>query len=231
MKRKRIILILIFSTFLIVTLLFFWKIKSTNVRCVKVGVVDTNLSESYKQKYNVYCFAQGTNNIMTDSTHADMVIDTIKSKDGNCKIYLANVLNDKNTGDIDSVIKALEWLKEKEVDVICMSLTTFEDNEELRRTINELTKSGTLIVAACLNYSNAITYPAYYDGVISVANCNHEQASISIISRDIKDELKATKWQECSTSILTAYITGEISKDMCDGKFDLDKFISKYNMH
>lgn len=231
MKCKRIILILIFSTFLIVSLLFFWEIKSTNVRCVKIGVIDTNLSECYKQRYNVSCFAQGTNNIMTDSTHADMVIDTIKSKDGNCEMYLANVLNDKNTGSIDDVIKALEWLKEKEVDIICMSFTTFEDREELRKAISEVIKRDTLIVASCLNYSNAITFPACYDEVISVANCNHEQASISITSKDIKDELKATKWQECSTSILTAYITGEISKDMGDGNFDLDKLISKYNIH
>ena len=230
MKHKRLILIAILSTVFIFGLLTFWKIKNTNVRCVKIGVIDTNLSENYKQRYNVSCFTQATNNIMTASTHSDMVVDTIKSRERNSEIYLANVLNDKNTGNIDDVIKGIEWLKEKEVHIICMSFTTFEENEELRRTINELTKSGTLIVAACLNYSNAITYPAYYDGVISVANCSNEQASISITSKDIKNELKATKWKECSTSILTAYITGEISKDISDGKFDLDKFISKYNM-
>lgn len=230
MKRKRIILILIFSTFFIVGLLTFWGIKSTNVKHVKIGVIDTNLSENYKQEYNVNFFIQDTNNSTTTSTHADMVVDTIKSRDAYCEIYLANVLNGKNTSDIDDVIKALEWLKQQEVDIICMSFTAFEDNEGLRRIINELTKSGILIVTSCLNYSNIITYPACYDGVISVANCNYELASISVTSRKIKDELKATKWQECSTSILTAYIVGELSRDMSNGKLYLDKFVSKYNM-
>ena len=228
MRHKRLILIVILSTVLIFGLLTFGKIKNTNIRCVKIGVVDTNLSKNYKQRHNVYCFTQAANNIMTDSTHADMVVDTIKSRDRDCEIYLANVLNDKSICSIDDVIKALEWLRQKDVDIICMSFTTFEDNEKLRLLISEITKSGTLIVASCLNYSNAVTYPACYDEVISVANCIHEQASISITSKHIKDELKATKWQECSTSILTAYITGEISKDMSKGEFDLDKFISKY---
>ncbi len=198
---------------------------------IKLGIIDTNISKDYASQYNI-CNIM-TNNINTkgENTHADMVVDIIKNNDSNCEIYLANVLNDKNTGNIDDVINALEWLKEKEVDIICMSFTTFEDNERLKQIIGELNESDILIVASCLNYSNVITYPACYDGVIAVANCYHEQASISITSKAIKDELKATKWKECSTSILTAYITGKISKDMSEEEFDLDKFISKYNMH
>lgn len=232
MKRNRIILIAIILVLLIVMFIIVSNTLSNSRRfTVKVGIIDTNLSKDYASQNNRPSIMANMVNTNKENTHADMIVDTIKSRDSNCEIYLANVLNEKNTGDIDDVIKALEWLKEKEVDIICMSLTTFEDNEELRRTINELIKSDTLIVASCLNYSNAITFPACYDGVISVANCINEQASISITSKDIKDELKATKWKECSTSILTAYITGEISKDISEGRFNLDKFILKYNMH
>lgn len=232
MKHTRIILIsMLFAILIIITLIEINILSTTSQITIKVGIIDTNLSKEYVSQYNICNMMNDYININKENTHADMVVDTIRSRDGNCEIYLANVLNNKNTCNIDDVIKALEWLKEKEVDIICMSFTTFEDSGELRKTISEIIKSDTLIVASCLNYSNAITYPAYYDGVISVANCYHEQASISITSKDIKDELKATKWQECSTSILTAYITGEISKDISDGKFDLDKFIRKYNIH
>lgn len=231
MKRNRIILIatsvaLLTAMFIIIA----GTLRNSKQFKVKVGVIDTNLSKNDVFMYGITGIMMNNVNINRENTHADMIIDTIKSRYSNCEIYLANVLNDKNICDIAEVIKALEWLKEKEANIICMSFTTFEEDEILRQSISELNKNGTLIVAACLNYSNTITFPACYEGVISVANCNHEQASISITSRKIKDELKSTKWQECSTSILTAYIVGEISKDMCDGKFDLDKFISKYNL-
>lgn len=230
MKHTRIIIIsILFAILIIITLIEINILSTTGQITIKVGIIDTNLSKEYVSQYNICNMMNDDINVNKENTHADMVVDTIRSRDGNCEIYLANVLNNKNTCNIDDVIKALEWLKEKEVDIICMSFTTFEDNELLRQIISQLRKNDVLIVAACLNYSNAITYPAYYNGVISVANCKNEEATISITNKDIKEKLKATKWHECSTSILTAYITGEISKGMSKSNFNLDKFIQKYN--
>lgn len=231
MNCKRIIYICTFIVVLIVSLVAISSIMSQlDTNRVKVGVVDTNMSEDYMLQYDICNIMNATESIINNTTHADMVVDVIKKQDDNCEIYLANVLNDENTGNISNVIKALDWLKENEVDVVCMSLTTFEDSEQLQTAISDAQCNGIIVVAACLNYSNEITYPAMYDNVISVANCSNEHATVCILDKKIKDKLKKTQWRECSTSALTAYITGEISKQMSKGKFKLDVFIQKYNM-
>ncbi len=197
---------------------------------IKVGVIDTSLSNEYVLQYGISNIMIDNMNLNKESTHADMVVDIIKRGDSNCEIYLANVLNENNTGNISDVVRALVWLNEKEVDIICMSFATLEDNEQLREIVSVIQKSDIVVVSSCLNYSTAITYPAYYDGVISVANCKCEKASISITNKSIKNELMSTKWKECSTSILVAYITGKISKEMSKSSLNIDRFIQKYNM-
>lgn len=159
-----------------------------NVKQIKVGVIDTNMSEAYAVKHNICNIININKSFSSNATHADMVVD-----------------------------------------VICMSLTTFENNEEMQTAINTVQTHGIIVIAACLNYSLKTTYPAMYDNVVSVANCRNDKATICIVDKKIKDEFKNSKWGECSTSILTAYITGEISCQMSKSNFKLDNFIQKYN--
>lgn len=231
MKYKPIIRICILVVALIVSLVVVSSyISQLDTKQIKVGVVDTNMSYDYMLQYDVRHIMNAAENIISNTTHADMVVDVIKGRDDNCRIYLANVLQEDNTGDITNVADAIYWLEENEVDIICMSLTTFENNEQLQTAISDVQSKGIIVIAACLNYSNEITYPAMYDNVISVANCSNENATICVLDKEIKDKLKNSKWGECSTSALTVYITGEVSKQMSKSKFEVDKIIAKYNV-
>ena len=230
MNNKKIpaICILIFMIVVLLVLVIINLIED-EARQLKIGVVDTNMSGDYVLQYNIYNIMNNSEEQSNNVTHADMVVDIIKEQDDNCQVYLANVLREDSTGDITDVINAIYWLEENEVDIICMSLTTFEDNEQLQIAIRDVQAKGIIVVAACLNYSNEITYPAMYHNVISVANCSNENASICVLDKAVKDKLKSSKWGECSTSALTAYITGEISKQMSKSKFKIDDIIEKYN--
>jgi len=132
------------------------------------------------------------------------------------------------TCDVSSIIDSLNWLNENNVDIICMSITSLNDNLELRNIIKETLDKDIVIVAACLNYSTVATYPAAYKNVISVSNCYNENATISITNSKLKDKFKKSQWQECSTSILTAYVTGDISKQMSCDNFNITTYINNH---
>lgn len=196
-------------------------------RVVKVGVVDSHLSSKTIDKHSI----NDTFNlkITEKNNHGDMIVDILKMQTANIDLYYACAINHDDSGEISDVIAALNYLKNKDVDIVCLSFTTMNNDPELHSTIKELTNEGVIIVAACLNYSNAATYPASYPEVLSVSNCDNDDAYINITDVKTKDILRAYKWNDCSTSALTAYITGQMAKELSHGTLNINRFIEKYN--
>lgn len=227
-KSKLFILITVILIIISIIIITF----STNVlnkqKTITIAIIDSNMSKEYISKYNISTIMNNCDEPYNAPTHADMVVDVIKNTNENCEIILGNVINDDMSCDISSVINALNWLNEFDVDIICMSITTINNNPELEKIIKDFISRDIIIVAACLNYSTLTTYPAAYDNVISVANCYNENATISITDTKLKNKFKYSHWGECSTSILTAYITGEISNLMSREKFNITSYIDNY---
>lgn len=228
-KPKRIILILVALAIITISIILIFTAILKKQETITIGVIDSNMSQEYISKYNITTIMNDNNQIYNTPTHADMVVDVIKNTDNNCEILLANVINNNMTCDVSSIIDSLNWLNENNVDIICMSVTTLNDTQELRNIIKETLDKDIVIVAACLNYSTIETYPASYNNVISVSNCYNENATISITDSKLKDKFKRSQWQECSTSILTAYVTGDISKQMSCDNFNITTYINSYN--
>jgi len=227
-KTKRIILILVVLAIITISIILIFTTVFKKQETITIGVIDSNMSQEYISKYNITTIMNNNNQIYNSPTHADMVVDVIKNTNNNCEVLLANVINDNMTCDVSSIIDSLNWLNENNVDIICMSITSLNDNLELRNIIKETLDKDIVIVAACLNYSTVATYPAAYKNVISVSNCYNENATISITNSKLKDKFKKSQWQECSTSILTAYVTGDISKQMSCDNFNITTYINNH---
>ena len=196
-------------------------------RVVKVGVVDSYLSAKTLDRYSI----KNTFNlkISEKSNHGDMVVDILKKQAANIDLYYACAINHDDSGEIADVIAGLKYLKNEEVDVVCLSFTTMNDDAKLHNTIKELTNEGIIVVAACLNYSDTATYPASYPEVLSVSNCDYNDANIRITDVKTKNILRTYKWNDCSTSALTAFITGQIAKKLSYEALNINSFVEKYN--
>ena len=194
---------------------------------VKVGIVDTCLNAQALQTYNI----KSSYHLVTNNwdNHGDMVVDIFRRQNNHCALYYACALNETGIGDISEIVASIQWLEQQNVDVVCLSLTALTDDALLRKVIQRLIDKGTTVVAACLNYSNKRTFPASYPGVISVANCWNQHASISITRKETKDLLMSYKWNDCSSSSLTAFVAGTISKKMRNPSFDEHTFVSTFN--
>ena len=219
-------------TFLIVVfgILLFHIVSTLTVArgdIVRVGVIDGPLSRKIAVTNNI----EHTYNLIYSNgdNHGDMVIETIKSQAPKSEIYYAQGM-DGNMGNVERIIDAVYWLQKQKVDVVCLSFTAMSDNSDLYNAIKELTDAGVVVLAACLNYSDVLTYPAAYKNVISVSNINHPTATICITDKQKKEAIKnSTKWNDCSTSALTAFIVGHIADEKAAGIFDENAFIKKHN--
>lgn len=79
------------------------------------------------------------------------------------------ILDSLGKGEIDSLILALEWCKNNDVDIVNLSLgsTYFKNKNSLLKIINQCVRSGMIIVAALSN-EGYVTYPASFTNVIAV---------------------------------------------------------------
>nr|WP_303183337.1 S8 family serine peptidase [Lachnoclostridium phocaeense] len=103
------------------------------------------------------------------NTHGSLCAQIIHKIESKVKFVSINVIEDDHKGNINSLIKALDWCLFHDIDIINMSLGTLNYHEGLTllKPINKLIKKGVLIVAAYHN-SNIVTFPATLPGVFGV---------------------------------------------------------------
>lgn len=72
-------------------------------------------------------------------------------------------------GRTSSLIGALDWCIEHEIDVANMSLGSARGNNALQQAVSRAVANGVCLVAAAGNAARAVMFPAAYDDVIAVA--------------------------------------------------------------
>ncbi len=139
------------------------------------------------------------------------------------EIYPVKVLNQYGIGDIEDVVKGIEWCIENDIDIINMSFAVTKDHNNLKNAIQSALNAGIFIVASAKNSSGGIVgYPASYEGVISVAAIDSDLNISKTSSRgkidysapgvDIVTITHDGKYQYFSgNSIATPFITGLIA--------------------
>lgn len=185
---------------------------------IKIGVIDSCISESMVQELNIKKYYKISDAITSNNiTHGSIITSIIQQQSKNCDIFYCSIYDESCVGKIDDVISAITWCMENNVDIISMSFATLQDNADLRKVIKQAQEKGIIIIASCINLSNIICYPAMYENVISVTDGFNESATINLKGTSFKLKLCGKTISKSEVSFLTAYACGIISKNLSSG--------------
>lgn len=149
---------------------------------IKVAVADTGIDWTHED-LNISggaSFVNGISSYRDDHGHGTHVAGTIAALDNEVgsigvapkvSLYSLKVLNSNASGDISSLISAVEWAMSQKINILNMSLEFYTHSKSLERVLNKALSSGMLLIAAAGNRgTNTIAYPAAYQSVIAVGS-------------------------------------------------------------
>lgn len=104
-----------------------------------------------------------------EHSHGTTCAAIIKKYVPKANLASIKILNEKDKGNINQLIKAIDWCIKKNIKLINLSLGTINhvDFEILKKYIDYACKQGIVIIAAC-NNKNIYTCPASFPNVIGV---------------------------------------------------------------
>ncbi len=116
--------------------------------------------------------------------HGNVIGNIIK--DENINIYDIQVFDENLTTTPNHIFGALEYLRDKKLDVINMSLGLTTNYKEIEDLCYEFISKGVTIVCSYPKKGNLFVFPASYDGVIKVTSewmCKDEK--VVTLNKDI----------------------------------------------
>lgn len=138
------------------------------------GKVNADLVRSNIKRYEVLNGKVEASTSDTERISHGTIVSQIISQYGRYgQIYVLEILNDEEKGDIQNLVTALEWCLNKDIDIINMSIGSTEkkDSKKIRFLCKQLFGQGKIIVAAENNYG-IISVPSKFTEVISVKRIN-----------------------------------------------------------
>ena len=148
---------------------------------VKVGIIDTGISKDHSDlKANI---KGGVNTINSrkswtdDNGHGSHVAGIVGALNNSLGVvgvapqvdlYAIKVLGANGSGYLSDVIEGIDWAKNRNLNVINMSLGTSADVQSMHDAVIAAKAAGVTIVAAAGNSGGAVIYPAAYPEVIAV---------------------------------------------------------------
>lgn len=157
---------------------------------IRVAVVDTGISRhtcldaAVADGFNTVGPGAITYDFTDNQGHGTHVSSTAAARNINndinliygiapeCTIIPVKVLGDNGSGNIEDIIEALELLKDKNVDVINMSLGGGEYSQIFHETLKNLAARGIVVVVATGNENSDVGFPAKYPECIPVGSHN-----------------------------------------------------------
>ncbi|MFW2599853.1 S8 family serine peptidase [Aliarcobacter butzleri] len=100
--------------------------------------------------------------------HGNVIGNIIK--DENINIYDIQVFNENLSTTPHHIFGALNYLKDKKVDVISMSLGLKTNYKEIEELCHEFIKKGVVIISSYPKSGQEFVYPASYENVIKVTS-------------------------------------------------------------
>ena len=143
--------------------------------------------------------------------HGEVITSIIK--DSNVNIYDIQIFDEELRTTPLHIYYALEYLLDKDIDVINLSLGVSQNYQEIERVCKALIKKGVTIVSSYPRRSSAEVFPASYEGVIKVTSegmCKDEK----VVSLDENKEYFganpfSNKKEVAGSSIAVAKFTKE----------------------
>ena len=169
-------------------------------RGVTVAVVDSHFNRNNHRIKKYYTISNG--GVYGDS-HCSAVCDIISSVAPFCDIIISQAMVNK-TGTCDSLLRAVSNIKDEDFDVINFSLSTSDDNADIRSLIHKISQRA-LVVAAMAN-NGSISYPAQYDFSTSVSSYKRDWINADIYCDD--SFIVGNKTKKSGNSMSTAFVSG-----------------------
>ncbi|MDF1507064.1 S8 family serine peptidase [Robertmurraya sp. DFI.2.37] len=152
---------------------------------IKIAVIDTGVSQNHEDILIAggKSFVNYTNFIEDDNGHGTHVIGIIGAKKNDkgiigvaydSKIYALKALNHEGIGYLSSIISAIDWAIENQMDIINLSLGIDQPSFLLQNVVERAVSQNITVVASVGNAGtkagdeDTVTYPARYQSVIGV---------------------------------------------------------------
>lgn len=198
-----------------------------SVRNLRIGIIDSAVMPEHRGLADVEIISRDfvTTPGLRPQTHGTAVASLIARSAGNeVSVYAASVFfqlpNRAPGATAESLVAALDWLVEQQVDVINMSLAG-PGNDLLEAAIARLVAKRTVVIAAVGNNgpSGDPLYPAAYEGVIGITAVDRknkvfryanrgEQVQFAAVGVDVKvaDSLSGGWRIESGTSMASPHV-------------------------
>ena len=135
--------------------------ESKMSRIVKIGIIDSCLSNKMVQELDIKKYYKISDDVTNNNlTHGSIIAKIIQQEIENCDMYYYSIYDESCRGTIESVTSAITKCIEEEVDIISMSFATLKDDASIKDAIELAQKKGIIIVASCINLSDKKCYPA-----------------------------------------------------------------------
>ncbi|WNB92670.1 cell wall-binding repeat-containing protein [Bacillus sp. NEB1478] len=208
---------------------------------VKIAILDTGISpHNDLQISGGVSFKSYTKSYYDDNGHGTHMAGIIGAKNNsfgsvgiapNASLYAVKVLDKTGEGEIDTLIKGIEWSITNKMDIINLSLSLEEqvDSQALRAVLQKAYNSGILIVGAAGNHGRSngsgdtVEYPARYNTVIAAAAIDSSNRRLTNSATGSTVEISAPGGNIYSTylnngyarmsgtSVASSFVTGDLA--------------------
>lgn len=208
--------------------------KLTSGKDVKVGIIDTGIDYNHnelKERFGAlkgYDFVSNSDNPLDFNGHGTHCSGIVAGKNTGvapkCELFGLRVLDSDGKGSEVDIIKALEWAVDNHIDVCNMSFGSSHSSLFEKKAIEYALNNGVILCSAAGNSGvKEYSYPASYEGVISVAavDSDNERASFSTMNDkicisapgvDIVSSVPGNSYSSLSgTSMAAPHVTGVVA--------------------
>ena len=172
---------------------------------VKVAVFDTGISPHQDLSLNSgISFVEGVTSTIDDNGHGTHVAGTIAAQINQkgilgaapgVQLYPVKVLNSNGSGSYSSIISAIDWAVDNNINIINMSFGSTSYSVALESAIKLAYDNNILIVASAGNngvqQGDSMTYPAKFKEVIAVGAVDEQNNRASFSSAGTEMDLVA----------------------------------------
>lgn len=173
-------------------------------KTVKVAIIDTGIDYNHPDLAPLvkggYDFQNNDPDPMDDHDHGTHVSGTVAAAwDGvgvvgvapGVELYALKVLDQNGSGNLSTIIAALDWCVQHDINVTNQSLGSFlNPGKALENAYDAAYQAGILHVAASGNYYGlfGVSYPARYDSVIAVGatDINNKKAGFTDTGKELE---------------------------------------------
>ena len=171
--------------------------RGSRGRSVRVGVVDTGIDRNHPDlaaRYRGgYDFVNGDDDPQDDHGHGTHVAGTIAAIDNDlgvvgvapeADLFALKALDETGSGTVMTLVAAIEWAIDNDLDVLNMSLGSPKSSELEKEALERAEAAGIICIAASGNAgSDVLDYPAAYPTVVSVGAVDQAEGLASFSQR------------------------------------------------